>query len=1076
MIMMIFTTSAYSQSKAIQFNSGSETDDCIYEYNNPTWVTGNEWTMEVWFKADDVSGGDERHIFRLGGQLYIKNSVLTGSGGYGVAISPDTWYHVAYVRTSTSTTVYLNGSLYSSNANADGGSANMLYLGCYNEYGSGHFSGKMDEFRLWNDARTVDEINEYNRVELTGNEDDLLIYYDFNNGSGNSSVTDRAGGEDNGTLANMETGDWISSGAPLSKVFYVSISGNDNNDGTSEATAWGSIKYAATQTVAGDTVYVKAGTYNNENVVIARSGTSSSPILFEGYKNHVGDITNSYWSYGTNGTNLDASEMPLLDGNNRSTGTAISASNKNYIVIKNLQIKNYQKAIFLNECNNSIIENLVGATFGATTGYSGKGIVITNGGSNTIKNCSILNAGAEAIPVNRSSNNVIDGCKVYCDEGPTEDFNGTDYYIVVTSENDENGIYPHSDNNIVKNCYVYRKNGIAHGGHGIGIKGNGANNQFNDCTIQNTGFYVRHSGAKNNTFNNCTVDDAAIAYTVRDGAHHNNFYNCESDSCASAVYFTFSNEEYDVFYGDPEWNAGHDNQFYNCVFKNLVGKDGDGGYYTNFAIKFSHDADASTANEKNAIAYDNSFINCVFYNDASPDLPNDINPYLRLFEVNRANENNKMINCIVSEIKFYKKADKLPDGSDEFSLDFNFVTTDFWNTGFFTNENGPDTLYANPLFTNVTNGNFHIANTSPCVNAGLADTTGLGLPSTDYYGNTRIVGGTTDIGIHETTVLPQNYALEFNTDTDSTKNEGVVALTGFSTLTTCTIEAWIKPSAYENGNNEENVILRHDEESGACVSIYDNDSHNLSWDTHDAQGSTTTPLNTWTHIALVAQNDSLLAMYVNGNLETISGTKSIHMPNGDIVIGNYNYDCHAEDFRFVGAIDELRIWNDIRTQAEIQGNKNKILTGYEPNLISYWDFNDGSGTVLTNKVSGGVNGTLKNMEASDWVAGVSSLSKKGNVRSGKANAQLPSKYELSQNYPNPFNPSTTINFTIPKSQNVELAVYNILGEKVAELVNSNMDAGNHSVVFNANNFSSGIYIYRITAGNFVSIKKMMLLK
>jgi hypothetical protein len=89
---------------------------------------------------------------------------------------------------------------------------------------------------------------------------------------------------------------------------------------------------------------------------------------------------------------------------------------------------------------------------------------------------------------------------------------------------------------------------------------------------------------------------------------------------------------------------------------------------------------------------------------------------------------------------------------------------------------------------------------------------------------------------------------------------------------------------------------------------------------------------------------------------------------------------------------------------------------------------------------------------------------------------LPIVFELEQNYPNPFNPSTTINYSLPKASDVQLIVYNILGQKVAELVNNKMAAGNHTVKFNAANLASGVYIYRIKAGSFVSIKKMMLLK
>jgi hypothetical protein len=89
---------------------------------------------------------------------------------------------------------------------------------------------------------------------------------------------------------------------------------------------------------------------------------------------------------------------------------------------------------------------------------------------------------------------------------------------------------------------------------------------------------------------------------------------------------------------------------------------------------------------------------------------------------------------------------------------------------------------------------------------------------------------------------------------------------------------------------------------------------------------------------------------------------------------------------------------------------------------------------------------------------------------------LPTVYGLSQNYPNPFNPSTRIEFALPKAGPVEVKIYNTLGQEVATLVSETMGVGNHTVVFNAGNLASGLYFYRIQAGQFTSVKKMMLVK
>ncbi len=86
------------------------------------------------------------------------------------------------------------------------------------------------------------------------------------------------------------------------------------------------------------------------------------------------------------------------------------------------------------------------------------------------------------------------------------------------------------------------------------------------------------------------------------------------------------------------------------------------------------------------------------------------------------------------------------------------------------------------------------------------------------------------------------------------------------------------------------------------------------------------------------------------------------------------------------------------------------------------------------------------------------------------------KTELYQNHPNPFNPSTQINFVLANAGLVNISVYNALGQKVTELVNTNMNAGNHNVEFNANNFASGFYFYRLETSSFSQTRKMLLIK
>lgn len=90
--------------------------------------------------------------------------------------------------------------------------------------------------------------------------------------------------------------------------------------------------------------------------------------------------------------------------------------------------------------------------------------------------------------------------------------------------------------------------------------------------------------------------------------------------------------------------------------------------------------------------------------------------------------------------------------------------------------------------------------------------------------------------------------------------------------------------------------------------------------------------------------------------------------------------------------------------------------------------------------------------------------------------ELPTEFELSQNYPNPFNPTTTIKYQIPQTAFVSLSVFNILGEKIAALINKVQTAGDYTIDFDASSLPSGVYLYRVQADKFSETKKMVLLR
>jgi hypothetical protein len=90
--------------------------------------------------------------------------------------------------------------------------------------------------------------------------------------------------------------------------------------------------------------------------------------------------------------------------------------------------------------------------------------------------------------------------------------------------------------------------------------------------------------------------------------------------------------------------------------------------------------------------------------------------------------------------------------------------------------------------------------------------------------------------------------------------------------------------------------------------------------------------------------------------------------------------------------------------------------------------------------------------------------------------ESPVQFALGQNYPNPLNPSTTIKFELPRGSQVNLSVYDILGREVAVLVNEKRDGGVYEVKFDGSNCASGVYFYRLMAGDYVATKKLVVLR
>jgi len=132
-----------------------------------------------------------------------------------------------------------------------------------------------------------------------------------------------------------------------------------------------------------------------------------------------------------------------------------------------------------------------------------------------------------------------------------------------------------------------------------------------------------------------------------------------------------------------------------------------------------------------------------------------------------------------------------------------------------------------------------------------------------------------------------------------------------------------------------------------------------------------------------------------------------------------------------------------------------------------------------------INGTFS--PAGDQVSGTWSANMYGTICSGSwgpvgpvvfvdQESGIPERFSLGQNYPNPLNPSTTIRYELPTTSHVNLTVYDILGRQVSVLVNESREAGVHEAKFDGSNLASGVYYYRLIAGDFVSTKTLLIQK
>ena len=505
--------------------------------------------------------------------------------------------------------------------------------------------------------------------------DNNTIRYEGNANSDKSNIIDAEG---NGLRDFTLT--YITNNIPepaATSYRYVNVDAKGGGNGLSESSAW-TWAEAVRNATSGQTVWIKAGLYNlaPAEYTIRNSGTVSSPIKFIGYKSTIGDISTNYYTFtdGLESPLLNNTEMPTFDGNLVNKVYPLLATDKNYIIVRNLQITESQYPIRVASGLGWVVENCnimePNDSSGAGTGFHFYSKVFNAGipelTNYRFKNVNVINSEMSNIFI-EGRGNLIDNGKAYSDTRggkiPQSD------YLIVVQGND----------NIIRNSFASTLDASGSLVHGIGIKGYESNssgstgkktnyNLIDNCvyTGSGEGYYVRNE-AHYNVIKNSTASGGYEGISIRTGASFNIFENLKIENQTNGVGGRHNRE-----IGSAVNITTQNNIIRNCTFNNIK-----------YLISF-HMSSVINAGSYKVSLLNNKFQNCTFNDiDYMNRGENQSHPWIL--------SGNTIENCILTNVRNENYGNRIPLLQSIFTV---FDHNNYWNS--FTSNLGTNSSSDNP--------------------------------------------------------------------------------------------------------------------------------------------------------------------------------------------------------------------------------------------------------------------------------------------------------------------------------------------------------------------------------------------